>query len=210
MENHLLLECVGYLASLLIALSLMMSSILRLRIINSLGAITFVVYGLAIHAYPVAFLNTLILVVNVWHLRRMLHTREFFEILEVPGDSTYLRHFLHFHRAEIEPLLAEATQSAAADALALFILRDCVPAGVLLAREESPGSLRILLDFVIPGYRDLKAGRYLFREKADFFRARGLREIRVAGGSPTFDAYLRRIGFVNQPRAGASEFRLTL
>lgn len=51
MSNHLLLELIGYSAYLLIAISLMMSSILRLRIINSLGAVTFVVYGLAIGAY---------------------------------------------------------------------------------------------------------------------------------------------------------------
>ena len=60
MDTHLLYELIGYLASVLVALSLTMRSILRLRLINLLGAAFFTVYGLLITAYPVAFLNGLI------------------------------------------------------------------------------------------------------------------------------------------------------
>ena len=41
-------EFIGYAASILVAFSLMMSSILKLRIINLIGAITFVIYGLMV------------------------------------------------------------------------------------------------------------------------------------------------------------------
>jgi len=57
METHFLLELLGYLASGLIVIAMMMSSILWLRMINTVGAAAFAVYGLLIHAYPVALLN---------------------------------------------------------------------------------------------------------------------------------------------------------
>jgi len=57
MDRPLLLELVGYAASALIAISLMMSSILRLRLINLAGAAAFATYGLLIRAYPVAVLT---------------------------------------------------------------------------------------------------------------------------------------------------------
>lgn len=38
---------------------------------------------------------------------------------------------------------------------------------------QPDGVLQVTLDFVIPRYRDLKIGRFLFVEQAEFFRARG-------------------------------------
>ncbi|HKI68093.1 MAG TPA: hypothetical protein VKA67_00780, partial [Verrucomicrobiae bacterium] len=81
MEHRFILELVGYVASALIAISLMMSSILRLRLINLMGAATFAIYGLLIRAYSVAVLNGLVVLVNAYHLLRMLRAKEFFQIL---------------------------------------------------------------------------------------------------------------------------------
>ena len=59
MNSQLVLELVGYVASILVAISLMMSSILKLRLINLVGSAAFVVYGALIGAYPVAVVNLL-------------------------------------------------------------------------------------------------------------------------------------------------------
>ncbi len=53
MDKHTLLELLGYTASLLIAVSLMMTSVLRLRVINLAGAAAFSAYGFLIGAVPV-------------------------------------------------------------------------------------------------------------------------------------------------------------
>jgi|ERR1051325_4597590 hypothetical protein len=51
-------ELIGYVASVLVAISLTMTSILRLRIINLTGSACFTLYGLLIGAYPVAIVNS--------------------------------------------------------------------------------------------------------------------------------------------------------
>jgi hypothetical protein len=71
METPLLYELTGYAASVLVAASLMMSNIVRLRVLNMLGALTFVVYGALIEAWPVAFMNTFIVGINIWYLVQM-------------------------------------------------------------------------------------------------------------------------------------------
>lgn len=76
-------ELLGYAASLLIAISLMMRSVLRLRLINLAGSVCFTVYGLAIRAYPVAFMNTLIVLINLYYLYEM--TRSLSTERAVPG-----------------------------------------------------------------------------------------------------------------------------
>ncbi|MHA7880748.1 MAG: hypothetical protein ACX931_13210 [Saccharospirillum sp.] len=62
------LDLYGYLGSALIAISLMMSNIRKLRWINLIGAGTFASYGVLIQAWPVAALNGFIVLINVVHL----------------------------------------------------------------------------------------------------------------------------------------------
>ncbi|GMB00016.1 hypothetical protein [Pelosinus sp. IPA-1] len=57
MENINLVECLGYLASVLVAISFLMKSINKLRFVNMVGSICFVIYAVAIHAIPVALIN---------------------------------------------------------------------------------------------------------------------------------------------------------
>ena len=62
-------EWVGYAASLALIISFMMKNINTLRIINSLGAILFVVYGMLLQtSYPIIITNAFILMVNVYYL----------------------------------------------------------------------------------------------------------------------------------------------
>ena len=102
MDTHLLYELIGYLASILVALSLTMRSILRLRLINLLGAAFFTVYGLLITAYPVAFLNGLIVGINLYYLYEMKRAKNYFTILEAHHDAAYLRMFLRYYAEDIK------------------------------------------------------------------------------------------------------------
>lgn len=68
MENINLTECLGYVASVIVAISFIMKSIIKLRIVNTLGAICFVIYAVAINATPVALINFFIICVNVYYL----------------------------------------------------------------------------------------------------------------------------------------------
>ncbi|WP_420126639.1 hypothetical protein [Longimicrobium sp.] len=209
MDRQLLYEVIGYVASALVAVSLMMSSILRLRLINLVGSAAFAVYGLLIHAYPVAAMNGFIVLINLFYLYRMLRTREYFRLLSVEPDSQYLRQFLHFYEREIHRFLPGFAYTPAADDLTVFVLRDMVPAGLFIGRREAGGTLCVTLDFVIPQYRDFKIGRYLFQEEREFFRSRGFREIESEPGNREHAAYLRRMGFA--PGAAADDrYRLSV
>lgn len=210
MSDPLVLELIGYVASALVAVSLMMSSILRLRLINLLGSAAFTVYGVLIEAYPVAVVNLLIVFINLYYLRGMLRTREYFRTLEVKPDSEYLRVFLEFHRRQIRRFFPGFTRPATDSSLVLFVLRDLVPAGVLLGRVDGD-TLRVHLDFVIPQYRDLKVGRFLFHDCADELVGRGVRTVVTDPGSRAHEAYLEKIGFMHDAADGAERlYRLRL
>ena len=194
MEKRFTIELIGYVASALIAFSMMLSSILRLRLINLAGALAFTVYGILIGAIPVAILNGLIVVVNAHFLLQMMRAKEYFHLLSRPG-SGYLSYFLFFYEKDIGSLHPGFEYRPHENQLTLLILRDCTPAGVFIADEEPGGVLRVVLDYAIPRFRDFKIGRFLFVEKADFFRERGIREIIVTPRTADFRTYLLEVGF---------------
>ena len=68
MDNATIWEWVGYLASVVVAISLMMSNIKKLRWWNLIGAALFVAYGVAIGAYPVALVNFFIVLIDFYYL----------------------------------------------------------------------------------------------------------------------------------------------
>ncbi|WP_299804369.1 hypothetical protein [uncultured Shewanella sp.] len=68
MDNATIWEWVGYLASVVVAISLMMSNIKKLRWWNLVGAALFVAYGLAINAIPVALVNFFIVLIDAYYL----------------------------------------------------------------------------------------------------------------------------------------------
>ncbi|GIU52260.1 MULTISPECIES: YgjV family protein [Shewanella] len=71
MEAATIWEWVGYLASVVVAISLMMSNIKKLRWWNLIGAALFVAYGLAIGAIPVALVNFFIVLIDIYYLVKL-------------------------------------------------------------------------------------------------------------------------------------------
>jgi len=67
-KMNLYLEIFGYIGTLLIFISMTMSSLKRLRILNAAGSVISMIYSLILPAYPIAFLNLGLILVNVYKL----------------------------------------------------------------------------------------------------------------------------------------------
>lgn len=75
MSTAMIIELVGYLGSILVVVSMLMTSVVRLRIINSVGAGIFTVYALIIQSYPTALMNFCLVVINIYNLVRIYKDR---------------------------------------------------------------------------------------------------------------------------------------
>ncbi|WP_222709919.1 hypothetical protein [Reinekea thalattae] len=86
-----MLEIYGYFGSALIATSLMMSNIIRLRWINLCGALVFASYGIFINAWPVALLNSFIVLIDLYHLHYLyIRTPKQTRTTQLPATSPYV------------------------------------------------------------------------------------------------------------------------
>ena len=192
------LEILGYAASVLVAASLTMRSVVRLRLLNLAGAILFTVYGLALRAYPVAAVNGFIAVVNVIYLVQMRPGRrlEYFELLDIPRpDNRYLRRFLEFHAGDIRRFFPHFAGLPESPLCVAFILRDMLPVGLVICRSRGEGELEVVLDYVIPAYRDFRCGRYFYATRGPELARAGYRRFVARADSRVHARYLRRMGF---------------
>jgi hypothetical protein len=193
------LEWLGYAASVIVALSLTLSSVVQFRIINLIGASLFSAYGFIIGAYPVGVMNGFIVLVDIYYLVQIFGRKEVFEVLEIQPDSHYLKRFLEFHKDEILHFCPDYHFDPVNDTLTFFVLRNMEVAGVFAGSPDGAGGLHVHLDYVIPRFRDFKNGKFVYGHLRNKFAEAGVKSIIAHPAAQSHERYLRRMGFVSTP-----------
>ncbi len=189
-------EIIGYTGSALIALSLTMKNIVRLRKVNLIGASTFAVYGLLVNAYPVLVLNSFIALVDVYYLIDIYRRKDAFSLMPVLNpDHPYLNKFLDFYIDDIKKFSPEFNRAETKDANCYFILRNLVPVGIFMYKVKSADEAKIILDYAIPDYRDLKNAQYLYYAASEFLKEKGIKTLIAKSEVDKHRNYLKRVGF---------------
>ena len=73
---NIYLEIFGYIGTALVLLSMMMTSVVKLRLINMAGSLISMIYAILCGAWPVVLLNAGLIVINSTQLVRMRGKKE--------------------------------------------------------------------------------------------------------------------------------------
>ena len=191
-------EWFGYLASMVVLISLTQSSIIKLRVINFIGCLLFASFAYFIDSVPTIFMNLSIACINVYYLYQMYTSKEEFKIISASGESEYFEHFITINQDEIKKQ-APIKNIKAADQ-SFYMLRDNNIAGVLAGKNETDGIFTIMLDYVTPRYRDFKLGSYYFNKHPEFFKDKGIHTLRAFANNEEHRIYLKKMGFAPSQR----------
>lgn len=187
-------------ASLLVAVSLTMSNIWRLRWINLTGAIFFSVYGLLVSAYPVFAVNAFIVVVNIYYIIQLAQRKDYFSYIELTDKrDPMLNKFFDYYKKDIEKYFPDFRKDALKDPVYHIILRNLVPVGLFIYELHDGGIINVELDYVIPDYRDLKNARFIYSQKAEQLSRGGYNHFVAKSGMKAHQDYLRKIGYHQDP-----------
>jgi hypothetical protein len=193
------IEGIGYVASALVALSLMMGNIWRLRWVNLAGAVVFATYGLLIQSWPVVAMNAFIVVIDIYHIVKLTRRSDAMSFLEVNHDTPFLRRFLEYWAVDLAQFFPDFTPSALTEARVRLVLRNMMPVGIFAFQLTNAGTARVVLDYVVPEWRDLRAARFVYSAPHDDL---------VEAGAVFFEAettvaqhrnYLKKMGFAPVP-----------
>ena len=202
-------EIIGYVASCLLLLAMMMTSVVKLRILNTIGCVLYIIYGLKIGSYPVAFMNAAIACVNIVHIGRSRLSNHIFKLLEIKKDDSLVEPFINHYKSDISRHFPEFSLCDKCYACSYVIVRNMNIAGIFLASDMGDGHLLVELDYVIPTYRDYKVGNFLFNTNRDLFKKHGIKRITALSGTMYHTRYLRRVGFNEiSSEAGVKTFEL--
>lgn len=190
------IQIIGYFASVIIAISMTMSSIVKFRWINLAGAITFLIYGILFNSIPIVILNVFIISVDIFYLFRIYTKKELFTTLEIRSGNKYLLNFLKFHDKGIQVFFPGFKYKPELNTVSFFVLRNMAVAGIFLAHKTDSKTLSVGLDYVVPQYRDYKNAKFIYHRLKQNFINDGIEKIIVV--PQTFDhiKYLKKIGFV--------------
>ncbi|MFA7075626.1 MAG: GNAT family N-acetyltransferase [Candidatus Izemoplasmatales bacterium] len=190
-----MLEYIGYLASVIVLISLLMSSVKKLRWINLFGSLTFVIYGFLIKAYPIAILNIGTVAINIYYIIKMTNTKTYFKILEIDKNSKYLEYYLSLNKEDLTHYFDVNEIDVDNADLSFYILRDIVPAGVFSGKRFDEHTMIIQLDYVSPPYRDFSLGKYLYTQQKSVFLEKGFSKLITYTSNNVHINYLQKMGF---------------
>ncbi len=196
--SPVVIEWIGYVSSIVILISLTMSSIVKLRWINMVGAVLFTIYGALIGAMPVAVVNFGIVLIDIYYLWLIYKDKEIFTLVDADIGSALFQHFLDSNREEIEKQIPIAEIQE--DDKAFYMLRDNNLAGVIIGNIDNQ-EMNVKLDYVTPRYRDFKLGRYYFIENAKTLKQKGIQVVKASAKEKEHQVYLEKMGFEKIPNS---------
>lgn len=195
MDNQTVFAIIGYVASIILAISLLMKSLIRLRVLNGIGALIYVLYGILIEAYPVAVMNGIIFLIDLYFFLQMLKRRDYFTLMSVEPNSAYLNHFIQFHIQDIHNFFPKFAYKPSLEDIIYFVLRNTIPAGLVIIRQEQNHG-KIILDYALKDYRDFKIGGFIFNDNAKVLADHGIEYLTIESKVPSHIRYLHQVGFM--------------
>jgi len=189
-------ELIGYLASVLVVISLAMTSVIRLRTISLAGSVAFVVYGVLLGSVPIMVTNFAVAGLNIWFLRAEIGGKRHLGATPIAHDAPFLVDFLRYHLDDIHRFQPTFQPPISDDeATVLLLMRDGLPAGALIGRLAGD-ELQVHLDYVTKPYRDTQLSTWLYGKGSGVLRRLGVERVTSEPGTEPHSSYLQRNGFV--------------
>ena len=192
MSGETILQIIGYFSTLLVLVSFLMTSVVKLRLINLAGSGIFVVFAFLTKSYPTAIMNIGICAINIYFLIKLFRSKSLTSLLPIDLDSAYLREFLNLYQADIQRYFPDYSPERQENDCAYFVYYDMNPVGLLLGRRQNDGTLDVHVDYTIPKYRDASVGRFLYPR---LLGEEGFKALEFRNASPKHEAYLQKVGF---------------
>ena len=187
---------IGLVASVLIAISIMMTNVKLFRIINLIGAATFATYGYLIDSLPVFVLNFFNTCVDIFYLVKMSRQKEYFTLNPtLTGNEFFFKEFIKYYKDDITKFFPNFVFENIENPIIFLISRKMNPVGLFICQMKEEGIVRIHLDYSCPEYRDFENARFLLRESKKLIEEHKVHTLESYSDVWAHQKYLLKLGF---------------
>lgn len=192
MNTATMIEIFGYIGSVLVVVSMLMSSVVKLRVINVIGSVISGTYALIIGSFPLALMNGCLIVINIYNLSKLLKSEKHYDLVEGKAEDAFLNYVLNYYKEDIKTYFPEFKLGETKFDVAYVVCNDGVPAGVSLGCMTDESTMELVLDYSTPTYRDCSVGVYLYSR----LQKKGIKKVAYKGNAENHVPYLQKMGFV--------------
>lgn len=190
---NIFLEIFGYVGTALVLLSMMMTSVVKLRLFNTVGSFISMIYAFLSGAWPVVFLNLGLIIINVWQLVKLNRTETVFECVKLGADDKSLGYFMNYHGSDITQHFPgyQITNGQNTEVYMVYTSGESV--GVLIGSREGD-TLFVEFDYSTVKYRDCSVGAFLYGQ----LKNDGIRKLVSERKGDYHNQYLIKMGFAEE------------
>lgn len=191
-------EIISLIASITTAISLTVKSLYKMRWLNLFGCIGFTIYGVLINAWPLAAVNFYIAIVDALGIVKLKNSDKSTFYFGTIGDigEKYFEQFYSFYEDDIRSFFPEVKYSDLELAQTYVLFRDMIPVGIFSIKMDDTGKkAQIIMDYVVPKYRDGQFGAVMYVKKSYVFRDQGIEEFESFTKNISHINYLKSLGF---------------
>ncbi len=99
---NIYLEIFGYIGTALVIVSMMMTSVIKLRIINMCGGFISLIYAICVNTWPIVVLNACLISINFVQTARQLKKREAVTLIPVEANTPTANHLLTIWKRDVQ------------------------------------------------------------------------------------------------------------
>ncbi len=194
MNTSMIIEAIGYTGSALVLVSFLMVSVVKLRVVNTIGSVIFTAYAFIIHSYPTAIMNVCLVLINIYHLVKMQNTgkeNRNYDLVSVSPSDSMLKYTIDRSSDDIQkcfPGISIDTENAN---VAYIICYEGSPAGIFVGQKTDNGNIDIKLDYSLPQFRDFSIGKFLYAKLKEY----GITTVTYSGPDTNHREYLDKNQF---------------
>ena len=168
-----------------------------MRVYNFIGCLLFTIYGICIKAWPLAIANGYVALLDAYYMIQLNNDTSRFTIDELGNmGEIYFEKFYKFYEDDIRAFFPDVTYMDLEKNETYVVFRDMIPVGILsLNPDLKNNKAEVLMEYVIPKFRDFKVGSYLFTKKSYIFTDRKIFILEASSRVPAHQEYLRKVGF---------------
>ncbi len=106
-DYKILVEIFGYIGTALVIVSMMMTSLLKLRIINILGSVISLIYSLICNTWPIVIMNLCLILINVFQIIKQYNYTKNIKIKKLNQLDQSILLFIDYHKEKINELFSQ-------------------------------------------------------------------------------------------------------
>lgn len=161
MNMSLYIELFGYLGSFLVVVSMLMSSVIKLRVINIIGSIISGIYALIIGSFPLALMNICLISINVYNIFKLKKESRKYEIIKGDMEDSFLKYFINHYGDDIKKYFKNFENEIVLANTVYYVFCNETPVGLFIGTKAN-SRMKIFLDYTVPAYRDCSVAKFLY------------------------------------------------